>query len=66
MNLCNVRGVSSLYVASLKGHESTVKFLLDNGADVNLCTEDGTSPLSPLALKDMIALHNFYRITALT
>ncbi|XP_078312028.1 uncharacterized protein LOC144618900 [Crassostrea virginica] len=45
VNLCNVRGLSPLYMASQNGHESTAKLLLDNGADVNLCTYDGRSPL---------------------
>ncbi|XP_062579112.1 serine/threonine-protein phosphatase 6 regulatory ankyrin repeat subunit B-like [Saccostrea cucullata] len=34
-----------LYVACHNGHESTVQLLLNNGADINLCDNEGASPL---------------------
>ena len=29
----------------MDGHESTAQLLLNNGADVNLCTKEGVGPL---------------------
>ena len=34
-----------LYSASDKGHTAVVKLLIENGADVNLATTDGLTPL---------------------
>lgn len=36
---------SALFWASQEGHDSVVQILLNNGADVNLCANDGASPL---------------------
>ncbi|XP_076079493.1 uncharacterized protein LOC143049705 isoform X3 [Mytilus galloprovincialis] len=45
VNLCNCRGASPLYAATIKGHKEIVKLLLDNKADSNKCTDDRVSPL---------------------
>ena len=36
---------SQLYKACQNGHESNAQFLLNSGADVNLCEKEGASPL---------------------
>lgn len=33
-------GASPLFIACLNGHEGIVQRLLDNGADINLCTDN--------------------------
>ena len=38
-------GVTSLQVASHKGHEKMVKFLLERGGDINKPDEEGNTPL---------------------
>uniref|UniRef100_A0A8W8P5B0 Uncharacterized protein n=2 Tax=Magallana gigas TaxID=29159 RepID=A0A8W8P5B0_MAGGI len=38
-------GASPLYAACQNNHYNTVKFLLCNGANINLCNKTGTSPL---------------------
>lgn len=38
-------GSSPLYIACQNGHESTAQLLLSNGADIDLCIEDGTNPI---------------------
>jgi ankyrin repeat protein len=38
-------GISPLYISSQNGHFSVVKFLIKNGADVNLLLKNGASPL---------------------
>lgn len=38
-------GITALFFASQKGHRHTVKYLLRNGADLNICTVEGFSPL---------------------
>ena len=45
VNICNIYGISSLWLACYNGNESTAQILLNNGADVNLCDKDGISPL---------------------
>ena len=45
MNSVSKDKVSPLYTACRNGHDNTAKFLLDNGADVSLCDNDGRSPL---------------------
>lgn len=39
------QGTSLLYIACQNGLDRTVEFLLNNGADVNLCTKTGVGPL---------------------
>lgn len=39
-------GASPLFIACLNGHEGIVQRLLDNGADINLCTDNGYCPLT--------------------
>ena len=71
MNLCTEDVRSPLRAAFCNGHESTVQLLLKNGAEVNLSTEDGRSPLSirQLVIMNMRALNtalkwNYARRTA--
>ncbi|XP_062579236.1 uncharacterized protein LOC134241175 [Saccostrea cucullata] len=59
INLCDIKNGDShpckayyrgrdstpLYIACQNGHESTLQLLLNNGADINLCKNDGASPL---------------------
>jgi ankyrin repeat protein len=40
-----------LFEASVEGHCDVVKCLLSPGADINLCDEDGCSPLSVASWK---------------
>ena len=37
-------GARPLYVAAENGHVETLKYLVDNGAEVNQCRNDGISP----------------------
>lgn len=39
------KGLSPLHIACVKGHNNTVRHLLDKGADINACDNDGKSPL---------------------
>lgn len=41
-----VKRRSPLFEASSNRHTSTAQLLLNNKADINLCTKNGTSPLS--------------------
>lgn len=44
--MCTKDGVSPLYIACQNGHDNIVKLLLSNGADLNICEENGrASPL---------------------
>jgi ankyrin repeat protein len=45
INLCEKRGQSPLFIASMIGHCDVVKFLLSSSANINLCDENGQSPL---------------------
>nr|XP_022308755.1 uncharacterized protein LOC111114647 isoform X2 [Crassostrea virginica] len=57
INLCNEKGISSLFTACRNGHESTAQLLLFNGAKVNLCDKNVVSPL-------WIACYNGHERTA--
>ena len=35
------RGLTALMLAAARGHEAVVTLLMNNGADVNVCTDDG-------------------------
>lgn len=37
INLCIDNGANPFHIACENGHDNTVQFLLDNGADINLC-----------------------------
>ncbi len=57
--LQNEKGVTALMVASINGHKEIVKFLVDNGANVNLQNNEGWTALtaaSELGHKEIVQL----------
>ena len=46
VNARNSQGCTSLHFAAQEGRENIVKYLLDNGATVDLTDDDGDTPLS--------------------
>lgn len=49
INLSKNSEISPLFIACQKGFDNTVVHLLNNGADVNLCTKDSVSPCVSLS-----------------
>ena len=45
MNSQNVEGLTALHNSCCNGHIEVVKYLLANGADINIADEDGWTPL---------------------
>lgn len=45
INLCAGNGISTLQLACQNGHESSARFLLDNGANINFQMDDGATAL---------------------
>ena len=44
-------GATALWCASCRDHYNIVKLLVENGADINLPTDDGSTPLRPPCVK---------------
>lgn len=45
VNLCNGRGETPVFLATVKGNDEALQLLLANGGNPDLCNEDKESPL---------------------
>ena len=52
VNTQNTTGTTAIYLASQNGHSSVVSTLLNSGADPNITTNDGWTPLMISSTKE--------------
>jgi ankyrin repeat protein len=53
----NIRGDTALHFAIRNRRTQAVQLLLEHGADVNVCDEDGETPRYRIFLRDLYSLH---------